>query len=409
MRTASAIGRDSSLRPPTEMTGALPLDGFAEAAGQILARARREWQTEREIAQAETRRTIAELEARVATLTLEVRDMVAERMAAVQDGRDGEIGPQGERGADGRDGESGAPGQKGDIGPEGPPGAQGERGLPGEAIIGPQGEQGPPGPPGERGEGGVPGESIAGPPGPQGEVGPKGDPGEVGPIGPAGPVGPPGEKGAPGESIKGDPGPSGESIVGPPGERGEKGAPGDSVIGPQGERGERGPEGPSGKLPLVKAWHRGVHYESDVRTHDGSTYQAQRDTAEEPPHEDWAVVAARGAEPYVGEVRGRYDPKVNYRKFDLVTENGTEWRAKRDVPGALPGDGWAISAQRGDRGQKGERGDRGEKGPAGQAAPTIKAWEKRGYEAIPVMSDGTLGPALDVREFFELYDDEVAR
>jgi integrin beta 3 len=194
--------------------------------------------------------------------------------------------------------------------------------------------------------------------------------------------------------------------TGLPGPRGEKGDPGESI---KGDSGERGPEGPPGKLALVKAWKRGVHYEADVVAHAGSTYQALRDTAEEPPHKDWIVIAARGEEPYVGEVMGLYRADAEYRKFDLVTMNGSEWRAKKDNPGELPGPDWALAAKTGERGNKGERGERGPIGPAGPPAPRIREWTKRGYEAVPVMSDGTLGPALDLREFFELYDDESVR
>jgi hypothetical protein len=229
--------------------------------------------------------------------------------------------------------------------------------------------------------------------------------------GEAGPEGPRGEKGDPGESIVGPPGlrgergDPGESVVGPQGERGEKGDSGESI---KGDPGERGPEGPPGKLALVKAWKRGVHYEGDVVTHDGSSYQALKDTAEDPPHEDWICLAARGergAEPYVGEVRGVYDPASEYRKFDLVTMNGSEWRAKRDDPGTPgQGDGWALAAK---VGKRGDIGPKGERGPPGIPAPRIVEWVKHGYMAVPMYSDGKAGPALDVREFFELYNDEA--
>jgi len=77
------------------MTTALLPDAFAAALGKVLSRTRAEWRSERELAQAETRRAIAELESRVATLTLQLHQMVAERLAALQDGPPG---PPGERG-----------------------------------------------------------------------------------------------------------------------------------------------------------------------------------------------------------------------------------------------------------------------------------------------------------------------
>lgn len=389
------------------------------------------------------------------------------------DGAPGEMGPAGLPGPQGERGEpgeaiAGPPGERGDLGPSGERGERGlpgfdayqlavdagfdgsikgwldslrgEVGAPGESIVGPQGEQGEKGDPGEsivgpRGEKGDPGESIAGPQGERGEAGPPPDSALVARLvdasvrelppaerGEAGPEGPRGEKGDPGESIKGDrgePGLPGESIIGPQGERGERGDPGETIVGPQGER---GPEGPVGKLPIVKAWQRGVHYEGDVRTHAGATYQALKDTAEEPPHEDWVCLAERGepgSEPYVGEVYGLYEEGRQYRKFDLVHMNGSEWRAKRDNPGPLAetgpvGDGWALAAKVGKPPdpRKVEKMIALEvaklpppqRGPVG---PHIVEWITQGYEATPMMSDGKLGPSLDLREFFELYDGEA--
>ena len=89
--------------------------------------------------------------------------------------------------------------------------------------------------------------------------------------------------------------------------------------------------------------------------------------------------------------------------------NGAEWRAKRDDPGELPGTGWALSAQKGERGNKGEKGERGERGLPGPAAPSITEWAVRDYQAVPIMSDGSIGAPLDLREFFEQYDGERRR
>jgi hypothetical protein len=112
-----------------------------------------------------------------------------------------------------------------------------------------------------------------------------------------------------------------------------------------------------------------------------------------------------GEVPYVGEVCGLFDPARDYRKFDLVAFGGSEWRARRDNPGALPGDGWALSASAGKTGQKGEIGKRGERGPAG---PVIVGWTVRDFAASPILSDGSTGPALDLRALFEQYHAEAA-
>jgi hypothetical protein len=225
-------------------------------------------------------------------------------------------------------------------------------------------QSGPPGPPGERGERGEAGEAIEGPPGVQGIPGPPGAPGEAG--------------------DRGEPGPIGET-------------------GPVGPAGERGAEGPAGKFRVATFWAEGVSYEGDLVTHAGSLYQARCDTGREPPHDDWLCVAAKGEAgepPYVGEICGAHDPKRTYRKFDLVTFNGTEWRAAEDDPGELPGSGWRMASQRGAHGKAGDRG------PAGPAAASIVDWAMKGYQAVPIMSDGSLGPALDLREVFELYHAE---
>jgi hypothetical protein len=147
---------------------------------------------------------------------------------------------------------------------------------------------------------------------------------------------------------------------GPQGERGERGEAGEAVIGPAGEQGIQGPPGEPGEVP------------------------------------------------YVGEVCGLFDPSRDYRKYDLVAHGGSEWRARQDGPGALPGPGWALSASAGKTGQKGESGQRGPVGPAGSAAAVIAEWTVRDFRAVPVMSDGSVGPPLDLRALFEQYHAEAA-
>jgi len=147
----------------------------------------------------------------------------------------------------------------------------------------------------------------------------------------------------------GEPGPPGESIVGPPG------PPGESIVGP--------------------------------------------------PGADSTVPGPPGEVPYAGEVCGLFDPEREYRKYDLVSLHGVEWRAKCDGPGPLPGDGWAQTAAKGERGKRGEIGPRGERG---MPAASIAEWRVRDYRAVPVMSDGSIGPALDLRMLFEQYHQEAA-
>ena len=112
-----------------------------------------------------------------------------------------------------------------------------------------------------------------------------------------------------------------------------------------------------------------------------------------------------GEVPYVGEVCGLFDPERQYRKYDLVSLHGAEWRAKCDAPGPLPGEGWALGSKAGERGKRGEIGPRGERG---MPAASIAEWRVRDYRAVPVMSDGSLGPALDLSALFAQYHTEAA-
>ena len=147
----------------------------------------------------------------------------------------------------------------------------------------------------------------------------------------------------------------------------------DLPIGPAGKDGEpgsAGKDGAPGLLPIVKAWADDVHYAGAVLTHNGSTYQATRDTAKEPPHGDWICIAAGGADGRDGrsiKIAGTYQEGADYRALDQVTLNGASFTAKRDNPGPCPGDGWQLSSAQGKRGNPGERGVKGERGEPGPA------------------------------------------
>jgi integrin beta 3 len=151
-------------------------------------------------------------------------------------------------------------------------------------------------------------------PGPSGEPGKEGQRGPQGEAGPEGAEGPPGPAGATGAA-----GAVGER--GPVGDPGPRGLAGD--VGGPGPRGEPGPQG------------------------------------------------ERGLDAYPGEARGLWDASAQYRAMDVVTHNGSEWRAVRDDPGELPGPGWMLGAKGvrgrpGEKGPAGERGAKGDKGDRGQ-------------------------------------------
>jgi hypothetical protein len=249
-------------------------------------------------------------------------------------------------------------------------------------------------------------------------------PGDLGPVGHQGPPGEPGERGVAGE--RGERGPVGDpGIPGPRGEqglRGEKGEPGadgdagePGIPGARGEKGDRGEAGPPGKLPLVRFYLPGkVYYEGDVVVWQGTSYQALGDTAQDPVSQkgDWVCIAAAGRDARTPAVRGVYSDQATYSKLDVVSLNGGSFIAKQDEPGPCPGEGWQLVAsqgKRGDRGEKGERGVKGDPGPTGAPATKIKLWkvDRPRYLATPVMSDGTDGPALDLRGLFEQFQAET--
>ena len=325
---------------------------------------------------------------------------VEERLAKLKDGQNGQDGSQGLPGPAGEPGALGPAGPQGligKIGPEGPTGPFGEQGPQGE-----RGEDGKQGEKGEKGEAGIPGPAT------QGEQGAKGDPGRQGEPGPQGPAGEPGHDGQSG--AKGDAGACGDP--GPPGPPGQ--------VGPQGERGLQGPEGPPGKLPIVKTYEPGeVHYSGDVVVHQGSTWQAAKDTAHPPPHRDWIGLAFRGLDGVDGitpQVRGLWEAEGEYHRLDIVALNGSSFIARADKPGPCPGPGWQLLVSEGKRGKpgesitgpRGERGLPGERGPRGEPAPHLTGWhlDRRQYRAIGKMSDGS-ETVLELRPLFEQFQKET--
>lgn len=98
-----------------------------------------------------------------------------------------------------------------------------------------------------------------------------------------------------------------------------------------------------------------------------------------------------GKDAYPGEAKGLFDPEAAYRAMDVVSFNGSEWRAKRDDPGELPGDGWMLSASRGKRGDvgKGEPGKPGKDGKDG-ANPVELKFDAEKMQFIMALDDGNV-------------------
>jgi hypothetical protein len=184
---------------------------------------------------------------------------------------------------------------------------------------------------------------------------------------------------------------------------------------PKGERGERGPPG---TLPLVKVWHPDtVAYSGEVVAYDGSTFQAIRDTARAPGMgDDWTLVARGGTDGRTPQIRGTFNAREDYHHLDVVACNGSSFVAKRDDPGPCPGDGWQLISSAGRTGKAGEKGEPGSRGiigppgPKGDAAAAIVGWtlDHENFAAVPLMSDGRRGPALELKGFFEAFLQQVS-
>jgi hypothetical protein len=156
-----------------------------------------------------------------------------------------------------------------------------------------------------------------------------------------------------------------------------------------------------------------VHYEGDVVVADGATYQADCDTAEVPGEgKDWICLARSGRDGATPKVRGLFSATEKYRALNIVALNGGSFIARKDDPGPCPGDGWQLIASQGKAGPKGERGLRGElgqRGERGEPAPLIVRWklDQSAYAAVPVLSDGSEGPTLELRSLFEQFEMEI--
>jgi hypothetical protein len=188
--------------------------------------------------------------------------------------------------------------------------------------------------------------------------------------------------------------------------------------GVPGVAGPPGPPGLPGKLPIAKKFEADkVHYEGDVVIHNGSTYQALRDTGHGVAHADWICLAKAGRDGRDGatpEIRGTYDARETYAKLDIVVCDGAAFIARRDNPGIIGvGDGWQMISRQGKPGRpgkEGERGPRGEKGDTGPPAVVpqfIGAKVNEKYELVRVLSDGTK-EVMPLRPAFEQFYRETS-
>lgn len=204
----------------------------------------------------------------------------------------------------------------------------------------------------------------------------KGDPGEPGPEGKPGEDGKPGTPGKDGVGLAGmminrD----GEAIatltdgtmvnLGP-------------VVGRDGNDGAPGEPGRDGRDGLdvddITVTQEGSTVEFGFQVGDvRSIFEVELPTG---------PAGADGQDAYAGAALGLHDPAKTYRAMDAVSFNGSEWRARHDDPGEIPGPGWMLSAS------KGKRGDRGEPGAPGADGLSPVAVYLRGHELVITLSDG---------------------
>lgn len=161
-----------------------------------------------------------------------------------------------------------------------------------------------------------------------------------------------------------------------------------NVVATPGPQGERGPAG-----------ERGLPGETG---RDGRDGLPGRDGAPGAPGER----GEPGPAAYVGEARGLWSAEAAYRAMDVVTFNGSEWRAITDDPGALPGPGWMLGAK-GVKGRPGDRGERGERGPAGPAGHSIDEVVIDDFTLVFLCSNGTT-LRCDLFPLFERMQTELA-
>jgi hypothetical protein len=169
-----------------------------------------------------------------------------------------------------------------------------------------------------------------------------------------------------------------------------------------------------GKLPIAKTWRpETVVYQAEFVCHDGALWQARKDTAQAPGGADWVCVARAGHDGRDGltpNICGTYDAHKTYEQLDIVALDGAAFIAKRYDPGICPGDGWQLLSRQGRIGRPGHKGEPGPRGIKGEPGPSIVSWQidRERYRASPLMSDGTVGPNLELRGMFEQFLIETA-
>jgi hypothetical protein len=105
-------------------------------------------------------------------------------------------------------------------------------------------------------------------------------------------------------------------------------------------------------------------------------------------------------------VTGTYDGTRKYRALDVVATGGASFCARIDNPGPCPGSDWQLIAAQGKRGLPGADGRDGKNG---KDAARITSWliNREAYSCVPIMSDGSRGAVLELRELFQRFNEET--
>lgn len=173
-----------------------------------------------------------------------------------------------------------------------------------------------------------------------------------------------------------------DGIDGAPGKDGENGQPGrDGTDGAPGVDGQNGVDGKDGRDGLdvsnIEAVQDGAALELSFTVGETrSIFELalpQGPAGQDGKDGDQGLPGEPGENAYPGEARGLFSEEETYRALDVVSFNGSEWRAKMDEPGPIPGDGWMLSASRGKRGDRGERGEVGKDGAQGKDGSSVVA------------------------------------
>lgn len=162
--------------------------------------------------------------------------------------------------------------------------------------------------------------------------------------------------------------------------------------------------------PTIRDFEDGkICYAGELIQHLGSTWQCRVDTARPPSDGDeaWQLVAAGGLDGRSLRIRGTYQPGERYAQLDVCIVNSASFVARRSTLSGPPGEDWQLLCGQGKRGQPGPKGDRGDRGAAGAK---MRGWriDREQYLVTPILSDGSEGPALELRVLFEQFHEEAS-